>query len=154
MSIRNSAKAVIINGDKILLDKCKLEEGEIFYTFPGGGQNQYETMEQAVIRECQEETGYTVKVDRFLALYEEIVSDEVERKNYPDYAHKIFHIFLCHLSNEAVKVPTEIDDNQISCEWIEINKISQLNFYPNYIKNKFIPLIEKDMIDYLGSTRV
>ena len=33
-------------------------------------------MEEAVIRECPEETGYQVGVPRFLALLEEIVTNE------------------------------------------------------------------------------
>ena len=37
---------------------------------------QYETMEQAVIRECLEETGYSVLPMRFVGLYEEITEDE------------------------------------------------------------------------------
>jgi len=56
--------------------------GETYYDFPGGGQNQYETLEEAVRRECLEETGYTVVVDRLAGIFEEICTDERFRAEY------------------------------------------------------------------------
>lgn len=72
MSIRSTAKAVIINNDKILLNKCYDEYYGDYYSLPGGGQHTYETLQEAIVRECLEETGYKVKVVRFSALFEEI----------------------------------------------------------------------------------
>lgn len=56
MYIRNSAKAIIINEDKILLTKNQDNEG-YFYLYPGGGQEYRETLHDALIRECIEEVG-------------------------------------------------------------------------------------------------
>ena len=52
--IRNSAKAVIIQNEKILLTKNKDDFG-FFYLFPGGGQDHGEELKDAVKRECLEE---------------------------------------------------------------------------------------------------
>ena len=60
MSIRSAAKAVILHNNNILLNQCHSAALGDYYTLPGGGQHQYETMEQAAVRECLEETGYTV----------------------------------------------------------------------------------------------
>ena len=57
MAIRNAAKAIILHNDKILVNRCITENNEVYYDLPGGGQNQFETMEDAVIREVLEETG-------------------------------------------------------------------------------------------------
>lgn len=76
MSIRNEAKAMIVHNGRLLFIKCAGDGNEQYYVLPGGGQMQYETMEQAVIRECLEETGYSVLPMRFVGLYEEITEDE------------------------------------------------------------------------------
>ena len=72
MAIRCASKAIIINNGAVLLNKCKNEEGHIYYDLPGGGQNVYESLEEALVREVKEETGYDVRVDKFVALAEEI----------------------------------------------------------------------------------
>ena len=80
MGIRNDAKAIILDGNRILLNKCHAPQMGDYFSLPGGGQNQYETMEEAVVRECLEETGYTVVPEAFVALYEEIYTCEAVRR--------------------------------------------------------------------------
>ncbi|MDD4124807.1 MAG: NUDIX domain-containing protein [Eubacteriales bacterium] len=53
---RTASRCIIKRGDKYLLIHSKYGE----YKFPGGGVEKGETLEQAVIREVKEETGYTV----------------------------------------------------------------------------------------------
>jgi 8-oxo-dGTP pyrophosphatase MutT (NUDIX family) len=57
MSIRSAAKAVIISDGKILLNKGSHPLLGAYYDLPGGGQHQYEPMEDTLKRECMEETG-------------------------------------------------------------------------------------------------
>ena len=53
MSIRNTSKALIVKENRVLLNRCRLEKTvEIYYDLPGGGQQLFETMEEAVIRKC------------------------------------------------------------------------------------------------------
>lgn len=55
--VRNSARAVIISGNKIaMVHSLKYD----YYKFPGGGIEKGETPEQAVIRETREEAGLAV----------------------------------------------------------------------------------------------
>ncbi|MFC8564102.1 NUDIX domain-containing protein [Peribacillus frigoritolerans] len=65
MSIRNSAKAIIICGDKVLITKNQDNEG-YFYLFPCGGQEHGETIHNALIRECIEEVGKEVEIGELL----------------------------------------------------------------------------------------
>lgn len=101
MPIRSAAKALMYENGKILLNSHKTESGRIYYDLPGGGQRQYETMEEAVIREVLEETGYTVEVVRFQCIAEEISEDPAMQTQYPEYTHRIMHIFLV-LGNSPV----------------------------------------------------
>jgi 8-oxo-dGTP pyrophosphatase MutT (NUDIX family) len=55
---RNAVRAVIINGNEILM--AHLEKTNE-YKFPGGGKEKNETIEEAVRREVLEEVGYNVE---------------------------------------------------------------------------------------------
>jgi 8-oxo-dGTP diphosphatase len=71
MSIRNSAKAIIISSNKVLLTKNQDDDG-IFYLLPGGGQEHGETIHKALIRECVEEIGEQVEIGELLHIREYI----------------------------------------------------------------------------------
>ncbi|MEA4832726.1 hypothetical protein SDC9_133778 [bioreactor metagenome] len=154
MSIRNSAKAIIINEGKILLNKCFDERNGNYFTLPGGGQKVYESLCEAIIRECLEETGYSVFPDKYAALYEEICDNEAFRKNDPDYAHKIYHIFICRLQNEHRVQPTEIDSTQIKSEWIEIGQLENACLLPKAVGDNILNIINNDAPLYLGSDHI
>ena len=50
MSVRNSAKAILLHDGKILVNRCVSRFGE-YYALPGGGQKSGETLIEAVKRE-------------------------------------------------------------------------------------------------------
>ena len=67
MSIRCSAKALILDEGRLLLNKCVSHAG-VYYTLPGGGIEPGETPEQAVLRELKEECGLDGTILRPLAV--------------------------------------------------------------------------------------
>lgn len=154
MAIRNGAKAIILNNGKVLLNKCIRENGDIYYDLPGGGQNQFETIEEAVVRECMEETGFAVRPIRFAALAEEIYDDETLRKKYIDYSHRILHIFIVELVNNVRHEATETDFDQEESQWINVEDIPLLDIRPSQLKGNFKRIIESESPVYLGSVHV
>jgi 8-oxo-dGTP pyrophosphatase MutT (NUDIX family) len=64
-TMRIRAVAILIENDKIALIE-RHRAGRHYYTFPGGGVDAGETVEQAVVREMKEETGLRVAVRRKL----------------------------------------------------------------------------------------
>lgn len=154
MGIRNTAKAMIIRGESILLNRCRDENNGEYYSLPGGGQNQYETMNQALIRECLEETGNKVKIVRFAALCEEICMDEDFREKYPDYAHKMYHVFMCEIEQENCMEPTEVDDMQVGSEWVGLEQLKSIRLLPALIGNNITNLLETDVPRFLGSEHI
>ena len=154
MTIRNAAKAIIVHKGKVLLIKYSYGAGETCYTIPGGGQNCLETMEEAIQRECLEETGYQVAVSDFLALYEEIIDDKDYHKRHPNYAHKIFHIFLCRLKSEVQQSPSEMDEGQTGFEWVHIHNLSSINLYPLALREKVLALLSGKGPLFLGTRKL
>ena len=161
--MRNSVKGIILHQGKILLNKNKntlsdmfrgIPYGAIYYEFPGGGQHHDEPLEQALIRECLEETGYTVAPKRLAAVYEEISLNEMLRLKFADYAHVVYFLFLCHLTETPVKPVTERDLNMLHAEWVPLEDLQGIFLYPPVIQSSLAEILASDSTLYLGSRQV
>ena len=154
MSIRSTAKAVIINNGKILLNKCYDINNGNYYALPGGGQQKYETLHEAVIRECKEETGYSVKPLKLLGICEVICLDEGFREEHSDYAHKMYHIVLCELLSNISESPVEQDSMQIGIEWHDINALDNVNLFPKDFAKQALDVLNGVAPIFLGSEHI
>lgn len=130
MTIRNSAKAIIINENRLLLTKNKDNEG-VFYLFPGGGQEHGETIHEALKRECIEEAGIQIEIGELLHIREYIGKNH-EHSSFDYYAHQVEYYFVCHRKNgsDHIEVPTNPDSHQVGVEWIHMNDLFEYRVYP------------------------
>ena len=151
MNVRSTVKAIVLHEGGVLLNRCRDANNGEYYSLPGGGQEQYETLAEAIHRECLEETGYSVEPIRFCALMEEICLDPVIREQYAQYAHKMLHIFVCQLTTTERMEPTETDDLQIAIEWVPLNDVPNLNLLPKEVRAAFPKLISGEPPQFLGS---
>jgi 8-oxo-dGTP pyrophosphatase MutT (NUDIX family) len=163
LGIRNAAKALILNEGKLLVNKnlnslgdmCYgLTDGDIYYDLPGGGQNQYETLEEALKRECLEEIGYTVKVERLGAIYEEIFLNEALRASYEQYAHKVYFLFVCSLEDVPRKAVTELDLDMLGSEWVDLKAVKNFPIFPHLLKDKLDAILNAKTPLFLGSKHI
>ena len=83
-------RGVVLQGKKLLLVKEKIDN---LWTLPGGWADIHETPSENIEREVREESGYVVKANRLLALYDR--NKHGHEPAYPYYVYKIF--FLCEL---------------------------------------------------------
>ncbi|MFF3928219.1 NUDIX hydrolase [Streptomyces hirsutus] len=58
--------AIITDGERVLMVRRRIKEGDLSWQFPAGGVEDGETAEQAAVRETLEETGLTVKAVRYI----------------------------------------------------------------------------------------
>lgn len=151
MGIRSTAKAIVLNGGKILLNKCFDKNNGYYYSLVGGGQEMYETLNETVVREVLEETGYTAKPEKFAGLCELICDDEDFRARRPDYAHKMYHIFVCSLENVPKKEPTEKDSAEEDSVWVPISDIENYRILPKCVNDNLKKMIESDNALFIGS---
>ena len=169
MGIKNAAKTLIINDGKVLLNKCLntfgdfawgLPNGTFYYDLPGGGQNKYELLEEAVERECLEETGYSVKVERLAAIYEEIFTMDTSWMNdfqlsvYERNSHKIYYVFICRLDDQPKTEATEKDVDFVESEWIAIEDVKNLLLFPKPLHENFDLMLNTPSTIFLGSARI
>ena len=153
VAIRNAAKGIILHHKKVLVNRCVDGQGNVYFDLPGGGQNQFETIEEALLREVSEETGYTVCVERFAALAEEICDNEEIRKRYYDYSHRVLHIFLARLADENRIAIKEMDYQQQESLWVPLNEADTLRFRPSQLSGKISELVYDMRPRYLGCSR-
>jgi len=138
MNIRISAKAIIIDGDKLLLTKNQDDQGH-FYLFPGGGQEHGETLEQAVKRECIEEIGQQVEVGALLFIREYIGKNHEHAAFDYDF-HQVEHYFICDLGNgnRENAEPTNPDSYQVGLEWLPLDRLRDYRIYPKELLQHII----------------
>ncbi len=147
--IRVSAKAIIIEDNKLLAAKKEDEHG-FYYTIPGGGQNHSENLEQALIRECIEEIAVTVKMNRILFIRDYIgVNHE-----FPDHARRKVHqleiMFEAEIISGTPQNGSEPDNGQISVEWLPLDKIENYRLYPKALIKHLKNFSEFTNAVYLG----
>lgn len=155
MSIRSTCKAIVINDGKILLNRCRDPHNGEYYSLPGGGQDTEEFLTEAIVREVREETGYTVIPEMFVGIGEEICNDPVVHEKWPDYIHKMYHIYRCLLDKEVPRIaPTEVDDMQLGCEWIKLSEIVNIRLMPKMVAVNMEQMITGHHPIFLESVRI
>lgn len=114
MKILEVTAAIIRQNGKILICQRPAEKNcGLLWEFPGGKIEDGETGEQCIVRECQEELGIALSVERELTdiTYE-----------YPDRIVHL-HFFLCNIADG---VPEKKEHNAFT--WITPDKIDQYEF--------------------------
>ena len=151
MAARNTVKALIIRGDKILVNRCHSRFGN-FFSLPGGGQERGETLPNTVVREVLEETGYSIRPLGMVGIYERITENFREEGEEGDpLCHKIYFIYRCKLLNVDRVAPTETDRFQTSCEWIPLKDLHARNLFPKAIRDNIPKLLQRSNPLYIGS---
>lgn len=155
MSIRCASKAVIVKEGCVLLNRCRHMNGSIYYDLPGGGQHTGETMEEALVREVREETGYEVRAARFAGLAEEIYTDPLICQRYPEYVHRLLHIFIAQIVGEHRTAPSEKDLCMEESVWVPLENAEKLIINPEGIASTLRNILEdNETTIYLGSRRI
>lgn len=124
---------VLIEDNKILLVKQKVNDKKN-WSLPGGKLEQGETLEQGIIREMKEETGFDVEITRLLYLCDVSASDNT-----------LLHItFLLKRVDGDIKLPTnEFETNPIhEVEFVPISDLIEYGF-----NEKFVELAENGFLD-------
>ena len=126
---------ICIKQNKILLSKAK---GDDYWTFLGGKPLFNETTENAVIRKYQEETGFTLQVNRLLSVTENFF--EMNGSQW----HEFIFFYLLEDKNDFIKV-SEIgqpilDNKNAVYQWFDIDDFMNMDIRPSCAKN-----IVKDM---------
>lgn len=126
------AVAILLKDDEVLLIH-RTRDGKEFWVFPGGGKEDDESVEEAVIREVEEEASIKCKISKLL--YTHI---------YSNLGHKQYYYLCEYISgepklgnyNEVETIKTE--DQTYKPVWIKIERLSKKLVYPLEIRDWLI----------------
>ena len=129
---RYSIKAIIIKNNKLLVESVDYGRGR-FSKLPGGGQEWGETMQDALVRECKEELNIDVLPLRLVMARDYIAKNHIQNIDL-DYFHQAELMFECEVEDfSTLCVGTVPDGNGQRIEWIDLDELSQSDFYPKAI---------------------
>ena len=121
----------------------KRKDYQEYYTFPGGGLEEGETLEDGVIREIKEEFGINVEVIK--KLYE-MESEKFNQKEYFFLCKYIDGKFGTGEGPEFSNDPKYIDSGKYIPEIISKEKVKEILLLPTEIKDKFVQDIKSGNI--------
>lgn len=114
--IRNAARALVVRDGGVLLLRKEYEDGAIRYALPGGAQEEGETLEQTLQRECVEEIGVEVRITGRLYVAEYFR----RRSSQPEVIrHLLECLFHCEVSADyQPHNGHRPDKHQVGVEWV------------------------------------
>lgn len=114
-----SCHALIRDGDRLLLVQRATPPLQGYWGLPGGRVELGETVEQALLREVQEETGLQVAVERYLGYIDAIERDEAGRVRY----HYVVHYFTARPQGGTLAAA----DDAADARWVGLAELVGLN---------------------------
>jgi ADP-ribose pyrophosphatase YjhB (NUDIX family) len=131
--MRQASRAIIINDDKLLVTK-RNKFGSEYYILVGGGVEIGESLEQAMYRELQEESGVEVANPRLV--FTEDAGD----------MYGLQHIFLCeYVSGEPALHPDSIEakisaqgQNTYTPMWLPLSEVAKVPFRSDKLRRAIL----------------
>lgn len=123
-SVAQSATAVILNGDTVLLVKRKREPYQGSWMFPAGFVEYGEHPKDTIVREALEETGLNIQI---IQLIDILQSDDDPRSP----GHFIF-FYLCTTNNNPEINNNDSDENS-ELSWFPIDKLPPISWHAHQI---------------------
>lgn len=132
---RVSVRVVAICDSEILLAKYRDKEGE-WYVTPGGGVETGETLEEAFHRELSEELNTEAAFGKVLMM-REVIADRLQDTNLPEGFHQLEIFVETRIERSTHLETVQPDPGQIGLEWLPLNQLNEIRFYPASLKGAF-----------------
>ncbi|NIO04774.1 MAG: NUDIX domain-containing protein [Proteobacteria bacterium] len=111
--------AVVVKGDDVLLIVRGKEPGYGQWSIPGGAILLGETLEEAVVREIEEEVGIVTKPVGLIGAVDRIVHDEARRVLY----HYVLLDFLCLHRSGNLRARSDA----VKARWVNQSRLGRYN---------------------------
>ncbi|MFA6296995.1 MAG: NUDIX domain-containing protein [Candidatus Paceibacterota bacterium] len=138
---RFTSSGLILKEDKILLNH-RINHGKEYFSFPGGGQEAGETLEQTALREIKEETSISANIGKLV--YHIVWDNGIENYYYVcDYLEGEPKIAETSEEFEAMKSGVQ----HFGPAWVPVANLPETLLYPLEIKDLLIKDLEEGFKD-------
>lgn len=135
------AGAIIIKDGKILLIHRFMKDWGEYWVFPGGGVDEGETIEQAMVREVMEELSLTVTESKLLF---DVFNPFTMGNHFPPRQEYYFLItgFTGEVKLGGSEAEEMSEDNQYYPTWVDLAQIKEMeNLQPDVVREKVIEIL-------------
>lgn len=146
--VRTATRALIVEGEKVLLVKYRKGSQE-WYTPPGGGQRFGENLHDALRRECREELGTELEIGPLVAVRDYIADNHgIEQE---EGTHQLELMFHCSLPEDfRLGEGGRPDEDQVAIEWVSFDSLREIHVFPEKLKEVIPDLPARPNLVYLG----
>lgn len=137
--MRTRAGGIVIKDGKILLVR-RFKNGEIYHVTPGGGVEEGETPEEAVVREVMEEASIKVVMKEKLTEFTAVYAGE----------EAIHQLFYCEyvsgtpaLSKGSVEEAKTTENNKYEPMWVNLSELNSIRIKSKEIEKFVLSFCEK-----------
>jgi ADP-ribose pyrophosphatase YjhB (NUDIX family) len=131
--MKSRVRAVIIKDGKILLIK-RTKPDLVYWVVPGGGVENGETNEQALIRECIEELGVNIEVKDLIL---ELISEKEETIGQKEYFYRVNILDGAIGSGNGPEFQKNSGyKGQYDIGWVDIKNLPNIDLKPESIKKQ------------------
>ncbi len=116
---RVGVAGVVVQDNKVLVIKRGTPPGKGEWNLPGGLVELGETLEEALKREIQEETGLKVSIEGFLLASDRIIRDASNRVRY----HYVLLDYLCHVTGGTLSASSDAAE----ARWVALDEIHEMD---------------------------
>ncbi len=129
--------AIILRDDKVLMVKNNRDP---YYYSVGGRVKLQETLEEAIILECFEETKVHVEIDRLVFIHENFFP--VQSGPYGETQfHEISFFYLMKSIEVEIKCESYTSDGiEEKLEWLPISNLQDVFPFPEFFKSELVCL--------------
>ncbi len=136
--LKNRVRAIIVDQDRILFMKLTHKNSTLWF-LPGGGVEEGETHEIALIRECKEELGVDVCVKEYF---------DIIKSNYLGEEHE-HSLYFCKITSGEVGTGIgpefqggDYYEGEHAPEWLSKEEFSKKDIKPDGTKEKILDLLK------------
>lgn len=130
---RVGVRAAVVRDGAILLNHYRAAEGDV-YDLPGGGQDHGETQDEALVRECLEETGARVRPYGLACLYEMMTDRALRTGASIEPFHQVNVVRWCGLEpGEEPGLGTVPDEHQVGVAWVPVERLDEIDVRPREV---------------------
>ena len=143
--ITERVRAIITDRDKILLIN-RIKGNDSYWVIPGGAVESGESHEQAIKRECLEELGVKIEVQK---LFLQRLGDKSEIEGQKEF------FYLCNIVDGQIgtgqgpefQAGTQYK-GEYKIKWVDLKDLPEINLKPEEVKNKIIQQAILDKINH------